>query len=90
MVQTINYQKYRLEGDMLEVDLDAPDLTLELSIAKTCAAFGRVVSVKVHRKPSPFALVEMAQREQAYEVAAAYGGSGFGTSALVHLVRKPT
>jgi hypothetical protein len=31
----------------------------------------------------------MAQREQSYEVAANHGGSGFGTSALVHLVQKP-
>jgi hypothetical protein len=74
---------------MLEVDLDATDMTLELAIAKACAAYGRVVSVKVHRTPSPFALVEMAQREQSYEVAANHGGSGFGTSALVHLVQKP-
>ena len=75
---------------MLEVNLDAPDLTLELSIAKSCAGYGRVVSVKVHRKPSPFALIEMAQREESYEVATQFGGSGFGNSALVHLVQKPT
>ena len=74
---------------MLEVDLEGSDLHVERSIAESCSAFGRVASVKVHREPSPFALIEMSRREQTYEVAAQYGGSAFGTSALVHLASKP-
>lgn len=74
---------------MLEVDLDAADPIVERSITESCSMYGRVTSVKVHREPSPFALVEMARREQVYDVAAQYGGSAFGTAALVHLKQKP-
>ena len=73
---------------MLEVDLDGPDAVVERSITESCAKYGRVASVKVHREPSAFALIEMTQREQTYEIAAQYGGSAFGTSALVHLKQK--
>ncbi len=73
---------------MLEVDLNDPDTNVERSITESCAKYGRVTSVKVHREPSPFALIEMAQREQTYEVAVEYGGSAFGTSALIHLAPK--
>ena len=73
---------------MLEVDLNDPDNNVARSITESCAKYGRVTSVKVHREPSPFALIEMSQREQTYEVAAQYGGSAFGTSALVHLAQK--
>lgn len=75
---------------MLEVDLKDTDPIVERSITESCAAFGSVTSVKVHREPSPFALIEMSQREQTYEVAAQYGGSAFGTSALIHLAQKGT
>lgn len=73
---------------MLEVDLNSPDMNVERSIIESCSVYGRVASVKVHRQPSPFALIEMSKREQTYEVAAQYGGSAFGTSALVHLTPK--
>jgi hypothetical protein len=73
---------------MLEVDLDSPDMNVERSITESCSMYGRVTSVKVHREPSPFALIEMSRREQTYEVAAQYGGSAFGTAALVHLAPK--
>lgn len=73
---------------MLEVDINLPDPRLKRSITETCTRFGQVRSVKVHRNPSPFALIEMSQREQTYELAAQYGGSAFGTSALVHLAQK--
>ena len=73
---------------MLEVDLDDYDPNLEFAIRKQVARIGSVTSVKVHREPSPFALIEMSRREQTYEVAAQYGGSAFGYSALVHLAPK--
>jgi hypothetical protein len=73
---------------MLEVDLDSPDLNVVRSITESCSVYGRVASVKVHRKPSPFALIEMARREQTLDVAAKFGGSAFGNSALVHLAPK--
>jgi hypothetical protein len=74
---------------MLEVDLDSPDMVVERAITESCSVYGRVAWVKVHREPSPFALIEMSRREQTFEVAAQYGGSAFGTSALVHLAPKP-
>ncbi len=75
---------------MLEVDLQVEDPQLGQSVAETCARFGSVRSVKVHRSPSAFALVEMADREQTSELAATYGGSTFGTCALLHLQQKAT
>ena len=59
---------------MLEVDLQDTDPIVERAITESCAAFGSVTSVKMHREPSPFALIEMSRREQTYEVAAQYGG----------------
>ena len=73
---------------MLEVDLEGNDMIVERSITESCSVYGRVASVKVHRQPSPFALIEMSRREQTYRVAAQYGGSAFGTAALVHLAPK--
>ena len=70
---------------MLEVDLEGDDILVERSITESCSPYGRVASVKVHRQPSPFAVIEMSRREQTYAVAARFGGSAFGTAALVHL-----
>jgi hypothetical protein len=46
------------------------------------------VSVKVHRLPTPFALVEMANHMQALQLSQ-LGGSMFGTSVLIHLQQAP-
>lgn len=73
---------------MLAVDLKATDQKVQQIIAEKCARFGRVNSVKVHRTPSAFALVQMATRDQAFELAASYGGSVFGSCALIHLEHK--
>mgnify|MGYP003336443027 FL=1 len=75
---------------MLEVDLNAPDIQVSELVAQTCALFGKVTSVKVHRTPSAFALVEMTTRDQTNELAGRYGGSTFGTCALIHLQQKPS
>lgn len=75
---------------MLEVDLQAPDQDVGQRVSQTCSQYGRVTSVKVHRTPSAFALVEMTNRDQTYELAANYGGSTFGTCALIHLHQKTT
>ena len=74
---------------MLQVDLNGPDHEIEKVVAENCSDLGRVTSVKLHRLPSPFALVEMSGREQTYELAAKFGGSAFGTCALVHLEQIP-
>jgi hypothetical protein len=76
------------EAIMLAVDLKATDQKVQQIIAEKCAKFGRVSSVKVHRTPSAFALVQMATRDQAFELAATYGGSVFGNCALIHLEHK--
>jgi hypothetical protein len=73
------------EPAMLLVDLNDSDYQIAQFIKVSCLAFGRVKSVKIHRSPVPFALIEMSSREQTFELAARYGGSTFGTCALVHL-----
>ena len=75
---------------MLEVDLNVPDIQVSELVTQTCATFGKVTSVRVHRTPSAFALVEMTTRDQTNELAACYGGSTFGTCALIHLQQKPS
>jgi hypothetical protein len=74
---------------MLEVDLSGSDNEIAHYVTQSCGVMWHVTSVKVHRSPSPFALVEMARREQIFELTARYGGSAFGTCALVHLAPKP-
>ena len=74
---------------ILQVDLNLPDHQIERVVAEHCSALGRVISVKVHRSPSVFALIEMAKREQTYKLVSKFGGSTFGTSALIHLEQRP-
>jgi hypothetical protein len=73
---------------MLQVDLNDPDYQIAQFIKVSCLAFGRVKSVKIHRSPVAFALIEMAGREQTFELAARFGGSNFGTCALIHLEQR--
>ena len=73
---------------MLQVNLDDADHHIERYIRESCAGLGRVTSVKLHRSPSPFALIEMSRQDQTYDLAAKLGGSTFGTCALVHLEQK--
>jgi hypothetical protein len=73
---------------MLQVNLDDADHHIERYIKETCGNVGRITSVKLHRSPSPFALIEMSRQEYTYELAAQLGGSTFGTCALIHLEQK--
>ena len=73
---------------MMELDLNMADMLVELLITKRCSTYGHVVSVEVHREPSPFALVEMVRRDHTEEVASQYQGSIFGNAALVRLEHK--
>ncbi len=70
---------------MIQVDLGAPDFQIEQSIKQDCSKLGSVRLVRVHRSPAPFALIHMVTGEQTYELASLFGGSTFGTCALVHL-----
>ena len=74
---------------MLIVDLKEPDARLAQVVTEHCAKFGKVASVKIHRDPTTFAMVVMGDRMQTYEVAAHFGGSTIGTSALINLEQKP-
>lgn len=74
---------------MLQVDLNGPDYQIEQAIKEHCLGLGRVISIKIYRSPSAFALVEMSQSEETYELAAKFGGSTFGTCALIHLEQRP-
>jgi hypothetical protein len=73
---------------MLQVDLDAPDFAIEQFVGQKCSEVGRVISVTVHRSPSPFALIDMARREQVHELTSRFGGSEFGTQAIVRLEQR--
>jgi hypothetical protein len=70
---------------MLQVYLDAPDSKIGQFVAQKCCEVGRVISVTIHRSPSPFALIDMATREQVHELTSRIGGSEFGTQAVVRL-----
>lgn len=70
---------------MLQADLNAHDYYLARAVSLASAQCGPVKAVRVHRKPAPFALVEMLNREHAYELAFRFGGSMFGNSVLIHL-----
>lgn len=70
---------------MLHVDLGGSEYQIAHYIKDICAAIGQVKSVKVHRSPVAFALIEMTRREHTYEVASRFGGSTFGNCALIHL-----
>jgi hypothetical protein len=76
------------EGVVLQVDLNKADRELAEYITLRCSGFGNVVSVNIHREPTPFALVEIANHAQSLDVAAQYGGSMFGTSVLIHLQQQ--
>jgi hypothetical protein len=70
---------------MLQVNLAEPDKQIARRITGHCCKYGTVVSVAVHRSPTPFALVEMANHMQTLELAGSCRGSTFGTSVLIHL-----
>ena len=74
---------------MLQVDLKETDQKLSQLITDQCSHCGKVVSVKIHRTTTPFALVEMNHHMRALELAGKFGGSTFGTSVLIHLEQKP-
>ena len=73
---------------MLQVDLQKDDRELGQLVAARCSGFGLVRSVKIHRSPTPFALVEMGTHLDTLELAAQHGGSAFGSCALIHLEQE--
>ena len=73
---------------MLQIDLTLTDRELSMFIAVRCSEVGTVRSVKIHRRPKPFALVEMASHDETLELAAQYGRSAFGSCVLVHLEQE--
>ena len=73
---------------MLRIDLGAHDRDIGEIVARSCAQFGTILSVRFHRTPSPFALVEMKTRDETNQLAFEYGGSVFGNSVLIHLADK--
>ena len=75
---------------MLHVNLDAPDFQIERAIKQDCSKLGGVRLVRIHRLPAPFALIHMATGQQTNDLAARFGGSVFGTCALVHLKPIPS
>jgi hypothetical protein len=74
---------------MLQVDLGVPDFHIEQFIKQSCSKLGPVRLVRIHRSPAPFALIHMATDNQTHELTSRFGGSVFGTCALVHLRQTP-
>ena len=70
---------------MLYVDLMQEDNKIAKLVLAQCAKCGTVVSVKIHRSPTPFALVDMSDYREALGLVAQYGGSAFRTAVLIHL-----
>ena len=70
---------------MLQVDLRQSAQELSRFITARCSDFGTVKSVKIHRSPKPFALVEMASLYEALELAAHYERTSFGACVLLYL-----
>ena len=75
---------------VLQVDLSETDRELTRFITMRCSNFGMVKSVKLEREPTPFALVEMSTHLEMLELAAEFGGTAFGSSALIHLEQART
>jgi hypothetical protein len=74
---------------MLQVDLREPDYKIAQYVKARCSGFGDVISVTIHRSPTPFALVLMSQRIVTQQVADQYVGAAFGNSVLIHLEQRP-
>jgi hypothetical protein len=72
----------------MELDLKNADTLVELLVAEHCATYGAVVSVEVHREPSPFALVEILRRDLCKEVSSHFKGGIFGSSAPIRSEHK--
>ncbi len=70
---------------MLTLDLREPDEKLVALIAEVCRKYGSVRSVKMRRSQSPLALVEMATREEALELALNHAGAVVGAVTMIHL-----
>ena len=70
---------------MLKLDLGTHDREIGELVSQHCAKFGAVLSARVHRTPSPFALVEMKTRDETDRLAIEFGGSVFGNCVLIHL-----
>ncbi len=70
---------------MLSVDLKQDDKKIAQLVTLRCAKYGDVLSAKIHRSPTAFAIVEMRSHPEAMELATQVGGSTFGTCVLVHL-----
>ena len=73
---------------LMELDIKNADILVELLVAKRCAAYGAVVSVEAHRKPSPFALVEMLRRDLSEAVSSHFKGAIFGNFAPIRIEHK--
>jgi hypothetical protein len=73
---------------MLQVDLQESDQQISRFIAHQCVQFGNVVSVNVVHSPASFAVVQMANELQTFEVAGRFGGSAFGIGAVIRLEQK--
>ncbi len=71
---------------MVTVDLKQPDESLMKLLKARCLRFGSVVSIKLRRDQTPLAMIEMASRAEALELAVQEGAALVGAIVMIHLV----
>ncbi len=70
---------------MLQVDPAMSDDELSVIVTQSCINIGIVRSVKIHRQPKFFALVDMATPDDSKKLAAQFGRAPIGTGVLLPL-----
>jgi hypothetical protein len=73
---------------MIFVDFKRTDQELSQDISNQCSEFGVVNSVKIHRGPKQFAIVEMATHEAALNLSAHFRRTSIGNGVLIYLEQK--
>ncbi len=69
----------------MKVDLRQTDEQVAEVVKDRLSRYGKVVSIKLRRNQTPLAMVEMARREDALELAAQEGGTVIGSVATIRL-----
>ncbi|MEO7725928.1 MAG: hypothetical protein ABIS45_01585 [Burkholderiales bacterium] len=57
---------------------------LSAIVALLCAQYGTVKSVTIHRRPLPYAIIEMSKIEETVGLAGRFDRTIFGNSVLLH------
>ena len=69
----------------MRVDLTKCDREISQIVFARCSSSSIVRSVKIHRQPRPFALVELSNQQEANKLGAQYGRSPINDCVLIYL-----